>query len=689
MLGTMKTRRLALRVTLHSALMILGVYVVMQSIAYFRDNIILGLHDLKGYLPSVLNFVGVFVVPPLLVFSCLIWAFARPIQKVALRLEAGEELDADTLEGTRRRLLSFSRLVLVLNILGFALGGVLLVVISGRYHEFIEFDRLVVIISNIAAGVVYASAQTALNNMAFAPVRERLGIKEIGARKRESPTTRRQLVLGAFMALYTLTFLQFNGRDVILAAGIQMDTLEALRSGRVTDEGLAAEYRRLLAPELGRFTSRVDISAETLPLPWEAGLDYRVIQRKTFLLNLLFMLAIAISVQAIVSADLRGQIKDLARRMKDVLEGGGDLRPRLNLRAMDDLGELTELVNRFLDQFHGVARHIVEAASQTRDSAAAIAKVMEASEGYSRTAGQSVTALVADLEGQAESSRGLRLVLDSFRLAVDGVNAAADAQRRMVAETAKAMDEMERSISAVVAMTGQAGSLSAELAGRGAEGGQAVNETRAAIGEIETASRRVLEVLGSLSKIAANTNLLAMNAAIEAAHAGENGLGFAVVADEVRSLASTAASETKAIKELIQAMAGRIDRGVQRADTSGSVLERLVAGLRESEGISKEIAQAAEAQTEGTKAVGASLAGVVASCESIRKSMEEETRATDRMASTLEVAMERLQALAASSRHQAEEVTALGTAFSEVRGEVDKNLEAVDRLTREIQRFKV
>ncbi len=685
----MKTRRLALRVTLHSTLMILSVYVVMQTLAYFRDNIILGLHDLAGFLPSVGSFLGIFIIPPLLVFSVLIYAFAHPIQKVALRLEAGEVLDPGLLEQTRRRLLSFSRLVLILNILGFTLGSILLVLISGRLHEFLEFDRIVVIISNLAAGVVYASAQTALNNIAFAPVRERLGIKEIGSRKREPTSTRRQLVLGFFIALYVLTFLQFNTRDVVLAEAVQTEALQALAAGRISPAELPTEYRRLLAASLDSFTSRVDISADSLPLPWEAGLDYRRIQRATFVINILFMLSIAFGVQAVVSADLGGQLRDLARRMKDVLEGGGDLRPRINLRAMDDIGEITELINRLLDLFHGVAQRIGEAAGQTREGAAAIDRVLGTSEELSRRSGAASQALEADLVAQAEESRGLALALDSFREAVAGVNEAADEQRRVVAETGRAMEEMAGSIRSVRDMTEKAGVLAEELSSRGEAGGQAVTDTRKAIGEIEAAARKVLGVLGSLTKISANTNLLAMNAAIEAAHAGAHGLGFAVVADEVRSLATTAAGETKAIRELITAMTERIGKGVERAELSGQVLGRLVEGLAESSRISGDIAGAAKAQTQGTQAVEASLAQVVASCEAINRRMAEQTRRTNEMSATLEAAMARLEGLAAASRDQSKEATALEASFQEVRREVDRNLEAVEKLTVEIGRFKV
>ena len=356
---------------------------------------------------------------------------------------------------------------------------------------------------------------------------------------------------------------------------------------------------------------------------------------------------------------------------------------------MDDIGELTELFNRLLGQFHGVASRISQAAGQTRDGAAAIDRVLGSAEGLSRRTAEAVLALEADLVAQAEESRSLALALDSFREAVSGVNGAADAQRRVVAETAEAMERMAESIRSVEAMTERAGKLTAELAERGGEGGAAVTETRAAIGEIEDASQRVLEVLSSLTKIAASTNLLAMNAAIEAAHAGENGLGFAVVADEVRSLATTAASETKAIKELISEMSDRIGKGVQRAESSGSVLGRLMSGLEESAGISSQIAGATRGQGEGTTAVQASLGQVVASCETIGERMAEQAAETDRMSASLENAMARLESLASSSHAQSEEVRALEESFAAVRREVDRNLAAVGELSAEIGRFKV
>lgn len=107
----MMTRRLALRVTLNSDVIILGVYAVMQIVTYFRDNILLGLSGFSALPATMFGFLGVNVVPPLLVFSIIVYFIALPIQRAQARLEAGEELSPDELEATRKRLLRFSTVV--------------------------------------------------------------------------------------------------------------------------------------------------------------------------------------------------------------------------------------------------------------------------------------------------------------------------------------------------------------------------------------------------------------------------------------------------------------------------------------------------------------------------------------------------------------------------------------------------
>jgi methyl-accepting chemotaxis protein len=683
----MKTGRIALRVTLNSALMILVVYFVMQIIGYLRDNIILGITDAAALPATIAAFLGANVLPPLIVFSAIVYVLALPIQKVGLRLEAGESLSPDLIERTRLRILGFSRIKLAVNLVGFAAGFLILQFVTGHAADILRPEGLVILVSNLAGAAVYATAQSALDDLAFAPVRERLGFQEIGDRKRELRSTSKQVFLTLFLSIYVLTFLQFNTRDIMAAQAIEHDLLVQVKDGAVKGEDAAAAYRSLLGARLKDFSTRSSLDVSKITPPWERGLSWEAIQVRVFLLYAAFMFAVAMGIQAAASAELRDRIAALQRRLKEVVAGGGDLRSRISLRAMDDLGELAGLVNQLLDLFGSVVHRIGDAAERTRAGAAAIDRVLSDAESSTRGAADAAQALESDLAAQAESSRALRKALDTFRGAVKGVDEAAEAQVRSVSETSSSMEEMASSIRSVETMTRRSGDLALELTERGRSGGDDARATRAAIAEIEEAAAGVLKVLSALSKIAGDTNLLAMNAAIEAAHAGERGAGFAVVADEVRALAANASAQTKSIKNLIQAMSARVAHGVARAEASGRSLSELVRGLEEAAGISREIAEAMGEQAAGTRSAADSLVQVVDASRAIEARMAEQEAQTSSMASTIESALGRLDALLASSRGQAEVARSLKDAFGSVRAEVDRSLESTMALTEAIRRF--
>src|SRR5207249_6006135 len=106
--------------------------------------------------------------------------------------------------------------------------------------------------------------------------------------------------------------------------------------------------------------------------------------------------------------------------------------------------------------------------------------------------------------------------------------------------------------------------------------GEVVRQAIAGMGEIETSSRQIGQIIGVIDEIAFQTNLLALNAGVEAARAGDAGRGFAVVASEVRALAQRSADAAKEIKALISASSQQVERGVNLVGETGKVLERIL-----------------------------------------------------------------------------------------------------------------
>jgi methyl-accepting chemotaxis protein len=684
----MKTRTLALRVVLNSIVMVFLVYLVMQTAVFFRDSLLLQTSDMHDFFPVVFGFIGGRVLPPLILFGVIMYFIALPIQKVQERLEAGEVLTDAEVERTRHRMLGFGTVVLVINLVGFTVGFLLDLVLGNKLAELLQVHRDIILVSNLMGAFVYAAAQTSLNNVVFAPLRDRLGITSIGNRKREVSSSVRQIRLVAALVVYASLVVQYNLHDVARFQGWGRDILAQVQAGSLPADQALPAYRELVGKNLGLVSARDPALAQNLPAPWESGTTQDQ-QEAVFLLMFALMLVIVIGVQAAVTREQKSWLEALQGRIRDVVAGGGDLRKRLSLRTMDDLGELAELVNSLLDEFQSIVGRIGVAAGQTREGTRAVDQVLARAEAISTQVGAAVVSLQAELEEQTTQVSLLTQALGAFREAASAVDAEAGAQGRFVAETSAAMAEMAAANDLVREKSRQAGALTEALARQGEGGGQAVRETSEAIIGIQHASQEVLQVLGALKKIAADTNLLAMNAAIEAAHAGEKGAGFAVVADEVRKLANTAANQTKAIKDLILAMVRQVESGVERARASGAVLSDLVKGLQDSAQVSRAVVEAMEEQSGRTAGVGEALTQVVGTTASIQTKMTTQDRTTDQMNDSLGRAVEKLSTLIETSQRQAEAVASLEASFAEVRREVDRNAEAAEKLQAEIGRFHV
>jgi len=685
----MTKSRLALRVTFNSIGMILAVYVVMQIIAYFRDNAILGITSLRALPASVAFFIGMYVVPPMVVCGGLLYLYARPLEKTLERLRSGETLAPEVAERTRVRILGFHAVLYALNLVGFVLGFVVLVILEDGVAGLVSPFRLLILVSNVAGACVYAASQSALANIAFGELRDRLNLREIGGRRREISRWTQQILIGLALVVYAVSFVVFNMQITRRYNDLGMTALVAEREGTLTRQEAEKTFRDGVGAIIPNALVRDDVDLATLPLPWETiGASERR-ETTVFLLHSIFIAVITILIHATTALEARDQMNAMRARLTDVLDGEGDLRKRLTLRSMDEYGEQAELINRLLARFHDMATRITAAAAETRAVATSIDQVLHEAESTSKNAGEAVATLADSIETEAESSRTLTKALDSFRAAAQGVGEAIEEQRRFADGSAAAMEEMAANIRSVETMTERSGTLTGELARKGDEGSGSVTQTSAAIREIEDASRDVLTVLQSLSKIAGDTNLLAMNAAIEAAHAGASGAGFAVVADEVRRLATDAAKATKSIKDLISTMNARVQRGVEAASVSGTSFSRLADGISQAASISKEIAQAMSEQGKGTQEVERAIARVVGATETIRSRMNEQDERTRAMEQSLAAALDRLSDLAFASHEQASAVHRLDDSFAAVRAEVDRNIAAVGALEKVLSGLKI
>lgn len=325
-------------------------------------------------------------------------------------------------------------------------------------------------------------------------------------------------------------------------------------------------------------------------------------------------------------------LTDMGRAMANIAEGEGDLTRRLTVQSHDEFGELASAFNRFVERIHTSIREVSSATQQVNEVAARVLAASNSSmansdEQASRT--NSVAAAINELGAAAQEIA--RNAADASQQA-SGARHQAEDGRQVVEQNIRAMRELSAKISASCSQI------------------EALNAKTVDIGQI-------LEVIKGISE---QTNLLALNAAIEAARAGEQGRGFAVVADEVRSLASRTREATDRITGMISQI---------QAET-GNAMSTMERGQR--------------LMDDGLQR-NAKVAEVLALIDDQSRSADEQfsaiSTATQEQSSTATLLSSNLQSIALTNQEQREVVANLaGTA-----GELDK---LAAELRTQVERFR-
>jgi methyl-accepting chemotaxis protein len=177
-------------------------------------------------------------------------------------------------------------------------------------------------------------------------------------------------------------------------------------------------------------------------------------------------------------------------------------------------------------------------------------------------------------------------------------------QASTLEQTAASMEELGSTVKLNADNAKQANQLAHGASDVAVKGGEVVSEVVATMGEINSSSKRIADIIGVIDGIAFQTNILALNAAVEAARAGEQGRGFAVVAGEVRNLAQRSAEAAKEIKALITASVERVNQGSALVDRAGTTMTEVVDSIRRVTDIMGEISAASSEQSSGVQQVG-------------------------------------------------------------------------------------
>ena len=286
-------------------------------------------------------------------------------------------------------------------------------------------------------------------------------------------------------------------------------------------------------------------------------------------------------------------LSEMLHMLKDIAEGEGDLTRRLKVDRKDELGEVSLWFNCFVDNVHGIVSQLASNTQQVSDSCDQLRRTAEEiATAAEEVACQSGTVATASEEMSATSNE----------ISSSCMQAAASSNR--ASDTAKGGAEVVQAT--LVGMQ--------NIAAR-------VQESARTVASLGERSEQIGAIVGTIEDIADQTNLLALNAAIEAARAGEQGRGFAVVADEVRALAERTTRATREIGEMIKAIQGEtrgavasmdlgvqeVEKGMETSKRSGEALQNILDVINDATAQIHQIATAAEEQTAVTGEISSNI----------------------------------------------------------------------------------
>ncbi len=321
---------------------------------------------------------------------------------------------------------------------------------------------------------------------------------------------------------------------------------------------------------------------------------------KVFIAAVLISIPLLLFIYVFISRVVTQPLQEMTRGLRDIAQGEGDLTRRLAVRSRDEIGQASMVFNEMMEKFSALVRQVSDSAVQVSDS--------------SRNLSGSAAQVAASSRQQNERSLATATGVEEMVVSIAAIAESAEKVQRLSKES------LERS------ETGNA-SL-AQLVGEVDSAESAVKAIAVTVNEFVHSTESITTMTKEVRTIAEQTNLLALNAAIEAARAGEQGRGFAVVADEVRRLAENSARAATQIDQITQTLSAQsvavkqsIDQGMQHLSSSQHAMETVANMLGDARG----------AVTQ----VDAGLSDIVAVTENQRRASSEVANHIDAIAAAV------------------------------------------------------
>ncbi|MDR2480340.1 MAG: methyl-accepting chemotaxis protein [Treponema sp.] len=358
---------------------------------------------------------------------------------------------------------------------------------------------------------------------------------------------------------------------------------------------------------------------------YAANYVYEAIKReiiKQIIISLIFMAAGLLFVLALFKL-IFSRLANVNNILKEISTGEGDLTRRITVRKQDEIGDLAKYFNLTLDKIKHLIVIIKNQAANLFTVGNELAVHMEQTAGAINQITGNIQGIKQKVTNQSTSITQTNSTMEQVTVNIDKLNKNVEAQTESVSQSSSAIEEMLANVQSVTQTLVRNAENVHELISVSDEGRTSLQKVSQDIQEIARESEGLLEINAVMQNIASQTNLLSMNAAIEAAHAGEAGRGFAVVADEIRKLAVNSGEQSKTISAVLKKIKTAIDMITVSTNT---VLEKFKAIDERVQTVSEQesnIRSAMEEQGQGSQQILESVGKLNEITQMVKQGSEE------------------------------------------------------------------